>query len=305
MVGNDAICRAIGRRQDLRLRLVFAQKRRRLFQNELEQIGFIDRIDVLQYAQDALKPHARVDAAHRQPRQRPVFGAFVLHKDEVPELQIAVFGESKPPLNRLIGALIDVDFRARTTRSHRPHAPEVFFVVFFDIAKSCNAFIGEPNLVVPNAVCLVVVLVNAHDEFRRLEPEMLGQKRPRKANRQIFAIIAKAPVAEHFEKRQVSPVLADFVEVVVLATRANALLHARGALVTAHLVAQKHFLKLVHPRIGKQQRRVVSRNHRRTRHYLVRVTRKKAQKFLSQCIGIHAFNLLNTTNRAKRHAPCA
>ena len=82
-------------------------------------------------------------------------------------------------------------------------------------------------------------------------------------------------------------IFADFIEVVVLAARTDALLDARRALVAAHFVALKHFLKLIHARIREQQRRVVSRDNRRTRHDFMIQTFKICEKFLSQFVRFH------------------
>jgi hypothetical protein len=71
-------------------------------------------------------------------------------------------------------------------------------------------------------------------------------------------------------------VLADIVQVVVLAAGADALLRVHGALELAEFrarirLAQEDRLELVHPRVGEQQRRVIVGHARRAGHERVRV----------------------------------
>ena len=63
--------------------------------------------------------------------------------------------------------------------------------------------------------------------------------------------------------------IADVFEVVVLAPCSDAFLRRGGARVIALLHAQENILELIHPRIGKQQRRVVGGNQGRRSHYAV------------------------------------
>ncbi len=60
--------------------------------------------------------------------------------------------------------------------------------------------------------------------------------------------------------------VADRIEVVVLATGAQAALHVGRAHVAALLRAQEHVLELDHAGIGEQQGRVVARHKRRRGH---------------------------------------
>ena len=56
--------------------------------------------------------------------------------------------------------------------------------------------------------------------------------------------------------------VADVFQVVVLAAGADAFLRGGGAVVWAFVKAEEYVFKLVHTRVGKQQRRVVVRHER-------------------------------------------
>ena len=66
-------------------------------------------------------------------------------------------------------------------------------------------------------------------------------------------------------------VLADVVEVVVLAAGPDALLRVGRPLVGPGAGAEEDVLELVHAGVGEQQRRIVERHHRRRRHERVAV----------------------------------
>ena len=56
--------------------------------------------------------------------------------------------------------------------------------------------------------------------------------------------------------------VADVVEVVVLASRPDALLRRRGSHVVPPLASREDVLELVHPGVGEEQRRVLGGNQR-------------------------------------------
>ena len=74
-------------------------------------------------------------------------------------------------------------------------------------------------------------------------------------------VIAEGEVAEHLEEGEVAG--GYLFHVVAFAAGAHAFLGGAGAKVVALLAAKKNILELVHSRVGKQQRRIVSGNERR------------------------------------------
>src|ERR1700739_2044593 len=73
----------------------------------------------------------------------------------------------------------------------------------------------------------------------------------------------------------------DILEVVVFAPGAHTFLRAGGASVVAPFQAEKNILKLVHPRVGKQQRGVAVRHKGTAAHPAMALRLKELQKCLS------------------------
>ena len=80
---------------------------------------------------------------------------------------------------------------------------------------------------------------------------------------------------------------ADFVEIVVLSSGAHALLRRHGAFVVAWLEAEKNVFELIHPGVGKQQRRIVCRQERGASHDAMTAFGKVVQEFLSYFVSSH------------------
>jgi hypothetical protein len=77
---------------------------------------------------------------------------------------------------------------------------------------------------VPEVGCFIVLLENGDVQsiFRKLE--FLGHELPSEADRVFLEVIAEREISEHLEKRVVACRKSDVLEIVMLATRADALL---------------------------------------------------------------------------------
>src|SRR5437870_2834796 len=80
------------------------------------------------------------------------------------------------------------------------------------------------RLVVAGDVVVRVALEDRDVQARLVQLPHVGEQFPRPRDRFLFEIIAERPVAEHLEESVVVGVLADVVEVVVLAARPDAFL---------------------------------------------------------------------------------
>jgi hypothetical protein len=81
--------------------------------------------------------------------------------------------------------------------------------------------------------------------------------------------------------------IADVLEIVVLASRAQATLNVRGANVAALIGAEKDILELHHTAVGKQQRRVVGGDQRRRRNDGVPFRREVLEKGAADVVCFH------------------
>src|SRR6185437_9501346 len=79
----------------------------------------------------------------------------------------------------------------------------------------------------------------------------------------------EAEVAEHLEECVMPGRVADVLEVVMLAARADAALRGRRTVVGTLVAAGEHVLELDHAGVGEEQRRIVGRHERGARNVRV------------------------------------
>ena len=81
--------------------------------------------------------------------------------------------------------------------------------------------------------------------------------------------------------------LADFIEIVVFAAGAQALLRRAGAHVVAFLQAQEDILELIHAGVGEEQRRIVGGQKRAGTHARVAVPLEVLEEFFANFVSSH------------------
>ena len=133
----------------------------------------------------------------------------------------------------------------------------------------------------------VVALEDGEPEAARVEAVLVDEQVPGEADGVLLEVVAEGEVAEHLEEGVMARGLADLVEVVVLAARAQALLRRDGARVVALLRAEEHVLELVHPGVGEQQRRVVGGQQRARSDAAVAVSLEITQELLADFVSSH------------------
>ena len=134
-----------------------------------------------------------------------------------------------------------MDLRARSARADVGHHPEVVLV-----AVARNVILRHAGDLEPEILGLVVGMVYRGAKPVAVEPERLRQVIPRPLDRLGLVVVAERPVAEHLEECVVPAVLADVLEVVVLAAGADALLRRGRATEFGRAPAEEDILELVH-----------------------------------------------------------
>ena len=116
----------------------------------------------------------------------------------------------------------------------------------------------------------------------------LGQEFPSVGDGLAFEIVAKRPVAQHLEHGVVVSVVAHFLQVVVLAADAEALLRIAGTGIGCIGVAEEDVLELVHARIGEHECGVVLDDHGSGRHDVVGFALEEFKKLAADFVASHS-----------------
>ena len=122
---------------------------------------------------------------------------------------------------------------------------------------------------------LWVATKNGHKQIFGFKPIHFCEQFPRPGDGFFFEIIAKRPVAQHLEHGVMISVVANFVQVVMLARHPQAFLRIGNARIFCRSIAQKNIFKLVHASIGEHQRGIVLDNHGCRGHNLMLPLGKK------------------------------
>ena len=251
----------------------------------LKQINLVIAVHALQDGGQALQPHASIHAGRGQAGDAAVFMHFKLHEHVVPDFNeaVAVFIRAAGRAAGHVRTVVVKDFAARAAGASVGHHPEVVALVFaaLVVADANHALGRQADDFRPDVIRLVVFVIDGGQQALGRQLVNLREQLPAPLQAFFLEIVAKAPVAQHLEKSVVARGVAHVFQVVVLAARAQAGLHAGGAVVGALVGAQKHILELHHTAVGEHERGVVGRHQRRRRHDGVPARGEKVEKSLA------------------------
>src|SRR5271166_2443159 len=135
---------------------------------------------------------------------------------------------------------------AWTARTRLPHGPKIGFLAEPRAASRTN-----PDFLGPDAFRFLVLREDRHPQTVLWNTQRTGHEIPGEVNRFALEIVAKAEIAEHFEKSMMSGRVADILQIIVFAAGTHAALCARCARIIARFLAEKYVLELHHARIRK------------------------------------------------------
>ena len=228
-----------------------------------EKVDVIIVVYALQDGGDALEPHAGVDRRARQVNPLAARQGLELHEHEIPDLDeaVAVRVRRAGRTARNVLPVIVENLRARPAGAGVAHRPEIVGRRDADDPR-----LGESGDLPPQVERLVVIVIDGDGKLFRRQAEVARQQIPGIFDRVVLEIVAEREVAQHFEKRVVTRGVADIVEVVVLAARADAFLRRRGPDIRTLLDACEDILELHHAGVGEHERRIVARHERARRN---------------------------------------
>ena len=232
-------------------------------QDGLEDVGVVVGRFPLQGTHQSFESHAGVDDSGRKRFE----AAVVLHEHEVPDFDdlrvVLVHQFASGHLGFLFfRARVDVDLRAGTAGTRIAHFPEIVMLVAVqDVVFRQELFPVGGGFVVAFEAFFGTSLEDGGIQVLRVDFQHVHQVFPGPGNGFFLEVVAERPVAQHLEHGVVVGVVADLLQVVVLAADAKALLRVGHPFVFRRVVAQNDVLELVHSRIGKHQCGVVLDYH--------------------------------------------
>eukprot|EP01085_Mycamoeba_gemmipara_P005048 Mycagemm_TRINITY_DN10190_c0_g1::TRINITY_DN10190_c0_g1_i2::g.5048::m.5048 type:complete len:174 gc:universal TRINITY_DN10190_c0_g1_i2:619-98(-) len=155
-----------------------------------------------------------------------------------------------------------VNLRAGTARTSVGHLPEVLTLEGKDTARRQEA---QPDLlgilIRRHALLLITAKVGRIDALG-VETVDLSQELPRPGNALLLEVVTEGPGSKHLKERVVVSILADVVEIVVLAARTDALLAVYNSLQLGEVAlgvnsSKENGLELIHASVCKQERGII------------------------------------------------
>ena len=153
---------------------------------------------------------------------------------------------------------IDMNLATGTTGTSFTHFPEVLF-----LSKSQDAINGDSAHLAPKLCRLVVLQKYRYPEFLFGKSPLPSKQLPGEGDGLLLVVIAEGPIPQHLKKGMVVGVSPHSLQVVVLATDAQALLRAGGTYIRELFYAEKDIFELHHPGIGKEKSRIFFWDQRR------------------------------------------
>ena len=222
-----------------------------------KEINVVVVMLTLQYSSQALKPHAGIHAGLRQWRQSTVCRSVKLSKYEVPDFNVPVeitIGRTGRASGYAFTMIIEY-LRTWTARTRVTHGPEIVIA-----SESGDTILIKADFINPDIFCFVVVNMYGNPQLFRRKFQHLGQKLPGVMNRLSFEVVTKTEVPQHFKESVVPRGVANVIQVVMLATRSYTSLTTCCPCIATSFTECQGFLELHHPRICKQQGRIIVRH---------------------------------------------
>ncbi len=254
-----------------------------------KHIGLVIGNDALQNGHQSLKAHASINVLGRQLAEDAVTILIVLYKNQVPQLKIAPAAAVHTAnvmgvILKVTGLFspVEVDFTARAAGTGVAHFPEIVLAAKIeDVVRVYVRYLSPivSRLLVGFQLTLVILEDRDPEPVFGQAPDF-GEQLPRPGDGLLFVIIAKRPIAQHLEESVMIGIVSYILQIVVLTGDPHALLSVSSPRIPPFLQSQEDVFKLIHARIGEQQRGIIARHQRGAGHYGVSLAGEEIQKRL-------------------------
>ena len=265
----------------------------------LEDVGVVVGFFALHDHAETFEAHAGVDVLGFEGLEGTVGKAVVLHEDKIPDFDYegVVFVDKVAAGDlEFVGGVAEVymDFATGTAGTLFSHFPEVVFLGTFEDAAFVDVLF--PVVVGFSVHFEAVFLIASEDgdvEVVFVDMENFGEEFPAKGDGFAFEVVAEGPVAKHFEHGVVVGVVADFFEVVVLATDAKTFLCVADAGERSGGVAEEDVFELVHASVGEHEGGVVFDYHGIRRHNMMPFAFEKLEELIADFVAGHCIIIID------------
>ena len=148
------------------------------------------------------------------------------------------------------------------------------------LAHSLNVRRIEADLLRPDVICLIVLLIDRHMDSLRRHADYLREEFPRPGDRLALEIIAEGEIAQHLKKGAVARGFAHILDI----RRAHALLTGGHAAARRGDLSGKILLHWRHARIDEQKALIPLRDERKAWQPQMPLALKKAEILLPQVV---------------------
>ena len=137
----------------------------------VDLVNLVEVVHTLQQAGNALQTHAGVDVLARQRACDvevvflPDDGELLLHEDQVPDLQEAIFIDDRAAIWAILGTAIEPDLAAWPTGARNAHVP-----VVVEQAAALNPLWWQPGNALPQRCRLVIGVQDGDPDLVRVKP---------------------------------------------------------------------------------------------------------------------------------------
>ena len=219
-----------------------------------EEVDVVVGMDALQHGGDPLQAHASVYLWPGQVAARAVGHLLPLHEDVVPDLHepVAVLVRAAGRAAGDVVAVVVEDLGIGAAGTRVAHRPEVFL-------QAHDPIVAEAGDLLPEDRGVLVLRMDADHQPVARQGQILRDEPPGQFDRAFLEVVAKGEIAEHLEEGLVATGVTDVVQVVVLATGADALLRRRHPGCRRGLGAGEDVLERHHAGVDEQQGRSAGR----------------------------------------------
>ena len=248
-----------------------------MVQNSGNGIDLKQVVDILHDNGQTLQTHAGINVGSGQQLIVALAVSIVLAEHKVPDLHeaVAVTADTAGGLAAaVLQAAVKVNLRARAAGAGAM-LPEVIL-----LAQTDHVILGDADLLRPDVVSLVILLIHGNIQAVSGDLQLLGQELPCPGNNFLLEVVLEAEVAQHLKEAAMAGRDADTLNI----RGADALLAGSHAMARRLLLTKEPLFHGGHAAVDQQQAGVILRHQREAAQAQMILRLKIVQVLLTQFV---------------------